>query len=357
MIRSKVILFPYYLTLKLRNRLYDKGIFKSKQFDVPVISIGNITAGGTGKTPTTELVVRLLKPQHKVAVLSRGYKRKTRGFRIVDTDSTSREVGDEPLQIRKKHKDVLVAVDANRTRGITQLLALPQEIRPEVIVLDDAYQHRKVLPLKNILLIDYNRPLFRDNLLPIGRLRDLPEQIERADAIVITKSPEHLDEWERETIKKANRINDDCPCFFARIKYCPIEPIFAELGDKRYIYSKEVGLFTGIANIKPLLMHLSDIYEQITQTTYRDHHEFTRSNIRDIEYFARSNPRALLLTTEKDAHRLVSNRHISSELKKRLFYIPIETEFLTNEESHRFRNFINGCMPVRTATGNTLFEF
>ena len=357
MIRSKVILFPYYLTLKLRNHLYDKGIYKSYQFDVPVISIGNITAGGTGKTPTTELVVRLLKSQHKVAVLSRGYKRKTRGFRIVDTDATTREVGDEPLQMRKKYEDVIVAVDANRKRGITQLLSLPQEFRPEVIVLDDAFQHRKVRPLKNILLIDYNRPLFKDNLLPIGRLRDLPEQIRRADAIIVTKSPEYLDEWERDIIKKANRINDNCPCFFARIKYCPIEPIFAELGDKRYIYSKEVGLFTGIANIKPLLMHLSDIYEQITQTTYRDHHEFSRSNIRDIEYFARSNPRALLLTTEKDAHRLVSNRHISSELKKRLFYIPIETEFLTNEESHRFRNFINGCMPVGTATGNTLFEF
>jgi tetraacyldisaccharide 4'-kinase len=346
MIRSKVILFPYYLTLKLRNRLYDKGIFKSKQFDVPVISIDNITAGGTGKTPTTELVVRLLKPQHKVAVLSRGYKRKTRGFRIVDTDSTSREVGDEPLQIRKKHKDVLVAVDANRTRGITQLLALPQEIRPEVIVLDDAYQHRKVLPLKNILLIDYNRPLFRDNLLPIGRLRD---------PIVITKSPEHLDEWERETIKKANRINDDCPCFFARIKYCPIEPIFAELGDKRYIYSKEVGLFTGIANVKPLMMHLSDIYEQITHISYRDHHEFTRGNIRDIEYFARRNPQSLLLTTEKDAQRLVSNRHLTPELKKRLFYIPIETEFLTIEESYSFRNFIAESISSGNSFYGTLF--
>ena len=246
-------------------------------------------------------------------------------------------------------------MDANRTRGITQLLALPQEIRPEVIVLDDAYQHRKVLPLKNILLIDYNRPLFRDNLLPIGRLRDLPEQIERADAIVITKSPEHLDEWERETIKKANRINDDCPCFFARIKYCPIEPIFAELGDKRYIYSKEVGLFTGIANVKPLMMHLSDIYEQITHISYRDHHEFTRGNIRDIEYFARRNPQSLLLTTEKDAQRLVSNRHLTPELKKRLFYIPIETEFLTIEESYSFRNFIAESISSGNSFYGTLF--
>ncbi len=339
----------------MRNRFYDKDIFKSYQFDVPVISIGNITAGGTGKTPTTELVVRLLKPQHKVAVLSRGYKRKTRGFRIVNTDSTTREVGDEPLQMRKKYEDVIVAVDTNRKRGITQLLSLPQDIRPEIIVLDDAFQHRKVRPLKNILLIDYNRPLFKDNLLPIGRLRDLPEQIRRADAIIITKSPEHLDEWERDTIKKVNRINDDCPCFFARIKYCPIEPIFAEEGDKRYIYSKEVGLFTGIANIKPLLMHLSDIYEQITHTTYRDHHEFTRGNIRDIEYFARCNPRALLLTTEKDAQRVVSNRHISPELKKRLFYIPIETEFLTSEEEHCFRNFITASIPSTTIFNGTLF--
>ncbi len=355
MIISKVLLFPYYLTLKLRNRLYDEGIFKSQQFDVPIISLGNITVGGTGKTPTTELVVRILKPQRRVAVLSRGYKRKTRGFRIVDIDATSREVGDEPLQIKKKYEDVIVAVDANRTRGITQLLALPQEIRPEVIVLDDAYQHRKVRPLKNILLIDYNRPLFEDNLLPIGRLRDLPEQINRADAIVITKSPEHLDEWERETIKKANRINDDCPCFFARIKYCPIEPIFAELGDKRYIYSKEVGLFTGIANVKPLMMHLSDIYEQITHISYRDHHEFTRGNIRDIEYFARRNPQSLLLTTEKDAQRLVSNRHLTPELKKRLFYIPIETEFLTGEESYQFRNFITGSVSSDNSFYGTLF--
>ncbi len=355
MIISKVLLFPYYLTLKLRNRLYDKGVFKSHQFDIPVISIGNITAGGTGKTPTTELLVRLLKPHHKVAVLSRGYKRKTRGFRIVNTDSTSREVGDEPLQMRKKLEEVIVAVDTNRKRGITQLLALPNEMRPEVIVLDDAYQHRKVTPLKNILLIDYKRPIFRDNLLPIGSLRDLPEQICRADAIIITKSPEHLDEWERETIKKANRINSDSPCFFARIKYRPIEPIFPESGDKRYIYSKEVGLFTGIANVRPLLLHLSDIYEQITHTSYRDHHEFTRSNIHDIEYFAMSNPQALLLTTEKDAQRLVSNKHLTPELKKRLFYIPIETEFLTDEESDGFYDFITESLPSENVPNGMLF--
>ncbi|NMB37822.1 MAG: tetraacyldisaccharide 4'-kinase [Bacteroidales bacterium] len=355
MIRSKILLFPYYLTLKLRNRLYDKGVFKSHQFDVPVISIGNITVGGTGKTPTVELVVRLLKPQHKVAILSRGYKRKTRGFRIVDSNATAREVGDEPLQMKKKNEEVIVAVDTKRKRGIAQLLALPEELRPEVIVLDDAFQHRKVMPSKNILLIDYHRPLFKDNLLPIGRLRDLPEQMRRADAIIITKCPEHLDEWERETIKKANRISNDFPCFFARIKYCPIEPIFAEIGDKRYIYSKEVGLFTGIANVKPLLMHLSDIYEQITNIAYKDHHEFTRGNIRDIEYFARSNPRALILTTEKDAQRLISNNHLSSELKKRLFYIPIETEFLTGEENYQFRNFITGSIPSTSSFNSTLF--
>jgi len=335
---SKAILFPYYITLKIRHRLYDKGKKKTYSFDVPVICIGNVTVGGTGKTPMTEYAVRLYSEKYKVAVLSLGYKRKSRGFILVNENDTAERVGDEPLQIKRKFPNIAVAVDKNRKRGIENLLS--QTERPDVIILDDGFQRREILPAKNVFLVDYNRPIFKDELLPLGRLRDLPSQIRRAKAVVITKCPEYLDEWGRDKMRKITRIKPGQEVFFSKVRYCQPRAIFEGLGDPRYIYSKTVYLFTGIANARPLEEWLIGQYDHIVHEKFPDHHKFTRGDVRKIRSYAHKNPLSILLTTEKDAQRLLHCPYVPEELKVRLFYLPIETDFVTEDDKARFDKYL-----------------
>lgn len=337
---SKLFLAPYYLTLKIRNKFYDNGTFSSSKYDIPIICVGNVNVGGTGKTPMSEYIVRTLSPEHRIAVLSRGYKRKIKGYHVVNENDSAKNVGDEPLQIKCKFPEIIVAVCRNRRKGIEELIALPEEERPQMIVLDDAFQHRDVTPSKSIVLINYNRPVFKDNLLPFGKLRDLPEEIRRAQSIVISKSPLELDQWEREKIEHLNRLRKDQLVLFSTINYRPALPIFKEEGNGRYTYSKEVVLLTGIANDKPLTNYLLGSFDKIHHISYPDHHNFTRRNIRYLSHIAKRYPRALLLTTEKDAQRLKDNKYVTPELKQRLFYLPIEIEFLTPEEASSFKNFL-----------------
>ena len=189
---------------------------KSRKFPVPVYCVGNIAVGGTGKTPMTEYLCALLEKQGRVAVLSRGYKRRSRGFRLVETGSPAEEVGDEPLQIKLRFPGITVAVDGDRSRGISTLLAM--EPAPECIVLDDAFQHRAVVPSKSIVMMDYSRPLYSDELLPIGRLRDIPSRIRKADAVVVSKCPTFVDDWERSEIRSRLRLAPSQKLFFACIK-------------------------------------------------------------------------------------------------------------------------------------------
>ena len=348
---SQVFLFPYYLVLRIRNRLYDKGRIASVSHPVPVISVGNVTAGGTGKTPMVEFLAEYLHAGNRVAVLSRGYKRKTRGFRLVEAEDTADRVGDEPLQVKRKFPDILVAVDKDRNHGVEQLLALPEGERPDVILLDDGFQYRKLKPTLDIVLVDYNRPVFKDNLLPIGRLRDLPEQIGRAGVIVATKSPFVLDEWERTRFRQENRLRADQQLFFATIRYHEPEPVFRWEGDRRYIYSKEVFLFSGVADDRPLRAHLVDRYPSIAHKRFGDHHRFNWFDIRAIRTYARRHPLALLLTTEKDAQRLLHCRFLDAEVRRRLFYLPIEQEFLSWEEALAFEMLVRDQLPGRPADG------
>jgi tetraacyldisaccharide 4'-kinase len=339
MILSRVFLFPYWLALRVRNALYDSGRLTSMRHDVPVISVGNVTAGGTGKTPMVELLMRLLQDRCRVAVLSRGYKRRGKGFHLVEVDDTAAFVGDEPLQVKRKFPDVLVAVDKDRNHGVKQLMALPEAQRPEMILLDDGFQYRRLHPSLNLLLVDYNHPIFRDNLLPLGHLRDLPEQVRRADAVVFTKSPLVLDAEERTQMRELTQLGPDVPVFFATVRYCPPQPVFPE-GDSHYIYSKEVFLFSGVADDTPMRVYLTDHYASIDHKRYGDHHRFSRCDQRVLCRYARRHPLALLLTTEKDAMRLLHCRHLDASVRSRLFYLPIETTFLTPEESADFENFI-----------------
>lgn len=342
---SKILLFPYWLSLRIRHKRYDSGKAKSTFFDdIPVISVGNITAGGTGKTPMTEYIVRMLKDDFKVAVLSRGYKRKSKGFLILSENDSALKVGDEPLQIKRKFPNITVAVDKDRVNGVKKLKELPENQRPDLIILDDGFQHRRLKPALDIVLQNYYRPVFKDELLPLGRLRDLPEQIGRAGVVICTKCPDNLNDWERATVKKEARLRADQELLFARTAYTEPEAVFPEFGDKRYIYSKEVFLFTGIASDRDIILQLSDRFEWISHEKYSDHHKFTKADVFHLNRYAAAHPRALLLTTEKDAQRLRDCQGLSDQFKTRLFYLPMVTAFLTVAETRRFEEIIRSLL-------------
>ena len=325
---NKVLLFPHYLILSIRHMFYNKGIFKTVKFDIPVICVGNISAGGTGKTPMVEFIVRELRDEKRVAVLSRGYGRRGRGFRYISPEDSVVNSGDEPLQIKKKFPTVIVAVDVNRVRGIKRLLELPENERPEVIVLDDAFQYRKISACCNIVLVDYTRPLDKDYLLPIGRLRDLPNQIKRADVVIVTKSPPELPDYEPDMWRSRLKIEANQKLLFSSLKHGEAKGIF-ENNNRRYLSSKYTIVITGIANPKPLLYHLINIYKIEQHVRFGDHHKFTSSDARKFNRLAKRYPKAVFCTTEKDAQRIVKLKGVSADFTQRLFYLPIEMELLS----------------------------
>lgn len=343
---SKYLLFPYYLYLKYRDKHYENGGKETVSFDVPVISVGNVSMGGTGKTPAVEAMVRILGGEYRVAVVSRGYRRKTKGFLIVDVQDTADKVGDEPLQIKRKFPEILVAVDSVRERAVGQLLSLPESERPQVILLDDGFQYRRLFHSKDIVLVDSSKPVLKDNLFPLGRLRDLPQRLGKADIVLITKCAGHLDREEREALMKANGIAPSRNVFFTIVKYLQPVPVFEEFADRRYIYSKEVYLFSGIGDDTPMLLHLTDRYDRIYHRTFPDHHRFNIFDIRKLNRFAKSHPRTMFLTTEKDAQRLRSSGHLSDDLRRKLFYLPIEMDFLSYEERQEFASVLRSGLQV-----------
>lgn len=353
---SKTLLFPYFIALKIRHFLYDKQIKKSKAYPIPIICVGNITVGGTGKTPHTEMIIRLLRGQYKMAVLSRGYKRKSKGFHIVKATDTFREAGDEPLQIKQKFPEVMVAVCKSRREGIEKLLALPEQGssvqpgKPDIIILDDAFQHRKVKPSHSIVLVNYNNPIYNDNLLPAGTLRDLPEQIKRADTVIISKSPVavELDGLidEQQTLRavqeegliwrKQLKLRENQNLYFSTITYTLPKPVFQKVGDLRYVYSGTAIFFTGIANDLEFRNNLVGKYKVLDSLKFADHKNFSKSDIRRINHWAKSNPTAVIFTTEKDSKRLLESARLDENVKVRLFYIPIEVSVIPNVEQQHF---------------------
>lgn len=325
---DKTLLFPYYLTLKWRNSLYDRGKKKIYSYDIPVICVGNITVGGTGKTPHSEMLISLLKDKYKIALVSRGYKRKTKGYKEVSVDDYYTEVGDEPLQIKRKFPDIKVVVDASRRRAIDKLLSLSPDERPTLVILDDAFQHRKVKPSLSIVLVDHSKPVFQDHLLPIGTLRDLPYQIHRADIVIVTKVPEYLEQDERDLWREKLRLNDSQILLFSKIAYEEPKPLFPDEVDNRYLYSKSAVVFSGIADDTSLKNYLMGQYKLKSVIRYADHHDFAPSEIRHIDYVSHCYATSVVITTEKDAQRLFKNKTITENLKSKLFYLPIKSEII-----------------------------
>jgi tetraacyldisaccharide 4'-kinase len=321
----------YRLILALRHLAYDKGWKKTFKAAVPTVSIGNLTVGGTGKTPHTELLLQILQENWVVplSVLSRGYKRKTRGYRVAGPDATAREVGDEPLQIARKFPAVTVAVDKNRVRGCQELAS------SKVIILDDAFQYRKLEATLNIVLVDYSRPIFKDSLMPFGHLRDLPSQLKRAQIVIVSKCPAELSDEERAEWRANLKLADEQELYFTTVSYCPPEGVFPE-ADAHYLYSQRLVLLSGIANNAPLRMYLSDTYKIAQRLEYPDHHRFSKADIRTVASAAKANPTACLMTTEKDAQRLRDCKDVPAVIRERLFYVPIRATFLTQEEEAAF---------------------
>ena len=327
----------YRLVLALRHLAYDKGWKKTYSAKVPTICVGNITVGGTGKTPHTEMILRKLQENGRtnLAVLSRGYKRKSVGFQLAGPDATARLVGDEPLQTARKFPSVKVAVDKNRIQGCEKLADA------SLIILDDAFQYRKLNPTLSIVLVDYNRPIFEDRLLPWGNLRDLPSQIRRAQIVIVTKCPAELDEVERGEWRKRLKLADEQQLFFTNIQYCPTKAVFPE-ADQHYLYSQRLVLISGIANNAPLRQYLSDTYKIVERLEFPDHHRFTAGDIRSIASALKTYPTACLMTTEKDAQRLRDCKNVPENIRQRLFYVPIQSVFLTEEEDGTFTaNLLN----------------
>jgi tetraacyldisaccharide 4'-kinase len=317
--------------------LFNMNILRAREFDVPIISVGNITVGGTGKTPHTEYLIKLLNKKFQVAVLSRGYKRKTSGFLVVESNSTSREVGDEPLQIKLKYPSVMVAVDENRVRGIEKILQISEK-RPDVLILDDAFQHRYVTPAINILLIDFSRMITEDDLLPLGSLREPASNRDRANIIIVTKCPREIKPIDERIITKDLHIWPYQDLFFSRIKYGEAVPVFPEKAAEQKInFDQDHGilLLTGIANPQPLRDKLLQLTKSVVSVPYPDHHAFTPKDMEKIagQYEAMTSTKKVIVTTEKDTFRILEIDNLPETIAANLYYIPIEIRFINQTES------------------------
>ena len=329
----------YGIGVGMRNLLFEMGVLKSRSFSIPVISVGNITVGGTGKTPHVEYLIRLLKDQLNVAVLSRGYKRKSSGFVLSDKDTPMPMIGDEPYQMKQKFPDITVAVDKKRTRGISMLTAEDSDLKVDVVLLDDAFQHRYVKPGINILLVDYHRLLIYDELLPAGRLREPVGAKDRADIVIITKCPKDLKPMEFRVITKAMKLFPYQQLFFSTLEYDAPRPVFANEPNMAAIESvealadKNILLLTGIASPEQLTHDLQDFHSQITPLTFGDHHNFSRKDVETInETFAKLPEPRLVLTTEKDATRLQVVDGLTDEVKRHLYALPLRIAIMQNQQ-------------------------
>ena len=324
----KWILLPlsliFWFITEIRNQLYDFGILKTKEFKIPIIGIGNISVGGTGKTPHTEYIAKILKDEYKISLLSKGYGRKTQNVNYVHTNSNPIEVGDESLQTKRNFPDQIVAVDHHRVNGVEKILSEHQNIR--AIILDDAFQHRSIKLGYNILLCDYNIPFYEDYIMPVGKLRESRKGIKRADCIIVTKCPQNLKKEEAEKI--ANKINKK-EIFFSTFKY---EKVIAVFDSKKTfdLNKQSIIVVTGIANSNPLLHHLKQLNVKANHLKYADHHNYKNADIKKIITAFKSDiNNEIILTTEKDAQKLKEYDELSSFP---LYYLKVTVDFLWNKD-------------------------
>ena len=312
----------YGLVVSIRNLMFDAGALKSKTFPLPVICVGKITVGGTGKTPHTEYLIRMLSEKHQVAVLSRGYKRQSEGYVLATPTTPMTDIGDEPYQMKHKFPQIHMAVDKDRCHGIAELMK--KEVQPptDVVILDDAYQHRYVKAGLNILLMDYHRLIYLDKLLPAGRLRESSSGTKRADIVIVTKCPRDITPIERKGIERSLNIENWQKIFFSTYTY----------PDNMKGIGSNPLLVTGIASPEQMIYDLQKIVPEFDVMSFPDHHHFTENDINNIRTRAAGRT---ILTTEKDSTRLHGLENVK--------VIPIEVEFINGKEEfdNIIRNYVN----------------
>ncbi len=349
-----LILYPlsllYGFIVFIRNKLFDYHVLRSHEFKLPVICVGNLAVGGTGKTPHIEYLVEMLKDDFRIAVLSRGYKRKTKKFVLATKDATSLQIGDEPKQMKQKYPELAVAVDKNRVHGINTLKNKIKDLK--AVLLDDAFQHRYVSPGISVLLMDINKPIYEDRLLPMGRLRESHLEMRRAHIIIVTKTPMDIKPIDRRIIIKNLNAFPYQSVFFTSILYQQLKPVFT--GNTRIVEKEEINkpkthilLVTGIADASHLKEYLKQqLAENVTHIEYSDHHKFSRKDLRRIQetYNNIDGDDKLIITTEKDAARFASmqKKHLQSfpQIIKNMYYLPIKVHFIEDEDKTEFERQI-----------------
>lgn len=339
---AKTILLPlskiYGMVTFVRNKMFDWGILRQKEFDVPVVVVGNIAAGGTGKTPHVEYIINALRHGYHIGVLSRGYKRATKGFVLASRQSTPWDIGDEPYQIYHKFDcNIVVAVSEDRVAGINEMLRIDKDIN--LIILDDAFQHRYVKPLVSIVLTEFNRPVFADKLLPYGRLRESSHALNRADIVVVTKCSDKANALEYRIFEKNLNLYPYQKLFFSRYSYGQLMPVFPEQASDASPYldwmtnGDMVLCIAGIGNPRPFVRYVKSFKMKVRVNVFPDHHNFSRKDISLIKqrYETMNGRNKIIVTTEKDAVRLINNPYYPFELKASTYYLPVKVEFTRKE--------------------------
>ena len=326
------------MVMAARNKAFDTGVLKSREFAIPTICVGNISVGGTGKTPHIEYIAKLLKDEFRIAVLSRGYGRKSKGYIKADSRSTMQQIGDEPFQIKNKFKDIDVAVCEKRVYGIEQLTKENREL--QVILLDDAFQHRHVKTGLNILLIDSNRPVWNDCVMPFGRLRERISGIRRADIVIMTKCRDMTEEQMtacREFIGRYRNI----PMYFSSIRYGNLYHLHDTARGAEIATGSKILLVTGIAKPQPLKKEIEDRGAYVTLMQYGDHHNFSSAEFEEISRKFQNGDFDMIVTTEKDASRLLNREELPQAMHDNTYVMPIEMEILNKEGKMFNQNIYN----------------
>ena len=327
----------YGLVTDVRNTLFDWGVLPSETYDIPVINVGNLTVGGTGKTPHVEYLIRLLSGRYRVAVLSRGYRRKTRGYLLSTPASTVYDIGDEPWQIKQKFPDVYVAVDANRRRGIARLMNDEATRDVQVILLDDAFQHRYVKAGQNILLVDYGRLISDDCLLPAGDLRERPSASRRATTVIVTKCPQHIPAIGYRAVMLSLHLRPYQQLYFSTFAYGTMHRLWGKGTLEPSALRKEntyVLLLAGIGNPQQMEQDVRRFAQHVTTLTFPDHHYYSRSDADLIRRTLESLPKPhIVVTTEKDAARLQQLKWLDKEVQQLVYVLPIEVDFMRDERN------------------------
>ena len=328
----KLVSYVYRMVISIRHWMFDSGLLKSEKFKTPIICVGNITVGGTGKTPTAEMIIDYMMPYYRIALLSRGYGRRTKGYREVEVNSSYRDVGDEPLQIKLKYPEALVVVCEKRAEAIHRIEAEHPEIN--LIVMDDGFQHRYVEPRINVVIVDSTRPFYEDDFLPAGTLRDKLESLYRAHYYIVTKCPVDMNPlaqrmWRKELHKIAYQ-----KIYFTRI--VPTDAVSPFFPENKLMKGDEVIVMSGVGNPKAFVKGVRKEYKVVSTMIMPDHHVYSVADINKLIALFEKYPNAKLLTTEKDAVKLRRSRRVPQLVRERLFYQPLKVEFLQGSDNDFF---------------------